>query len=264
VRPVRWLILNGGLRYDSYEDFDKLTPRTAVIVLPSPSHSIKYLYGRAFRAPNAYELNDFYFGPSVRQLRPESIDKHEVVWEGYPNDLMRTSVSAYWYRAEQLITQVLDPEALIGTTFVNQNEVRAKGIEFEAQIRLLRGGFALVSYGARETIDQGTGATLPNSPTHTAKARFSMPGPFAGSFVSAEAQFLSRRNTVVGTRVGPAFEINLSVIQPIGDRWELAGSIQNLFDYEYADPVSSSHLQDAIPQNGRTARVGLRWKLWRR
>jgi iron complex outermembrane receptor protein len=264
VRPVRWLILNGGLRYDSYEDFDRITPRTAVIVLPSSDQSFKYLYGRAFRAPNAYELNDFYFGESVRQLRPESIDTHELVWERYLNDRIRTSVSAYWYRAEQLITLVADPDALIGTTFVNQDEVRAKGIEFEGQVRLLRGGFALASYGLRETIDSGTGATLPNSPTHTAKARISLPGPLSGSFISAEAHYLSSRATLIGTRVSPAFEINLSVVQPIGDQWELAGSIQNLFDYDYADPVSSAHLQDAIPQNGRTARIGLRWKLWRR
>jgi hypothetical protein len=26
--------------------------------------------------------------------------------------------------------------------------------------------------------------------------------------------------------------------------------------------VSTQHLQDAIAQNGRTARIGLRWRLW--
>ncbi len=58
VRP--WLLLNGGVRYDRYENFGRATPRGAVIVTPSPSTSFKYLYGEAFRAPNAYEL--YYYG----------------------------------------------------------------------------------------------------------------------------------------------------------------------------------------------------------
>jgi outer membrane receptor protein involved in Fe transport len=45
--------------------------------------------------------------------------------------------------------------------------------------------------------------------------------------------------------------------------WELFGGLRNVFDAEYSDPVSELHKQDAIEQNGRTARIGLRWKLWK-
>jgi outer membrane receptor protein involved in Fe transport len=38
--------------------------------------------------------------------------------------------------------------------------------------------------------------------------------------------------------------------------------VRNLFDAEYSDPVSGQHRQEAIQQNGRTARIGLRWTLW--
>ncbi len=102
------MIVNAGLRYDGYENFDRVTPRVAVIVLPSATQSLKYLYGNAFRAPNAYELNAFYFGDSVADLRPESIDTHELVWERYINDWLRTSVSTYWYKADRLITLVAE------------------------------------------------------------------------------------------------------------------------------------------------------------
>ena len=34
----------------------------------------------------------------------------------------------------------------------------------------------------------------------------------------------------------------------------------NVFDNRYADPVSAAHLQDSIAQNGRSARIGLRWR----
>ena len=35
--------------------------------------------------------------------------------------------------------------------------------------------------------------------------------------------------------------------------------MRNLFDARYVDPASSAHVQDVIPQNGRTARIGLRY-----
>ena len=107
--------------------------------MPSSTQSFKYLYGNAFRAPNAYELNAFYFGEQVADLRPESIDTHEFVWERYINDWLRTSVSTYWYKADRLITLMPDDSAFLGATYVNQGQVRAKGLELEAQMRLSGG-----------------------------------------------------------------------------------------------------------------------------
>jgi outer membrane receptor protein involved in Fe transport len=79
IRLARWLIVNAGLRYDGYEAFHRVTPRAALIVLPSSTQSVKYLYGNAFRAPNAFELTTEFFGEGVNDLRPESIDTHELV-----------------------------------------------------------------------------------------------------------------------------------------------------------------------------------------
>ena len=36
--------------------------------------------------------------------------------------------------------------------------------------------------------------------------------------------------------------------------------VRNIFDTKYSDPVSEQHLQEAVEQNGRTARIGLTWK----
>jgi outer membrane receptor protein involved in Fe transport len=41
----------------------------------------------------------------------------------------------------------------------------------------------------------------------------------------------------------------------------LFGGIRNMFNVQDADRVSDQHRPDAIPQNGRTLRVGLRWKV---
>ena len=203
-----------------------------------------------------------FFGERVNDLRPESIDTHELVWERYVNDWLRTSVSTYWYKAERLITLVPDDSAFLGLTFVNQGEVRAKGLELEAQMRLRGESRALVSYALQSAVEQETLARLPNSPRHIAKARISVPGPTDRSFVSVEGQYLSSRGTLAGSKVSAAAIVNVTMVQPLGRSWELSGSVRNIFDARYSDPVSTQHLQDAIVQNGRTARIGLRWKLW--
>jgi outer membrane receptor for ferrienterochelin and colicins len=267
-----WFILNGGLRYDRYEQFDRVTPRAALIVLPSSVQSFKYLYGGAFRAPNEYELNTVFFGDRVNLLRPEAIDTHEFVWERYINDRLRTSVSTYWYKADRLITPVLDDSAFLGASFVNQGQVRAKGLELETQMRLKGESRALVSYALQQAVDQQTDDELPNSPRHVAKARISLPGPTPRSFVSVEAQYLSSRGTLPrpdgnggftlpGT-VAAAATANITVVQPLARSWELFGTVRNVFDTKYDDPVSDQHLQESIEQNGRTARIGLTWKIW--
>ena len=118
------------------------------------------------------------------------------------------------------------------------------------------------------TVENDTGVgleshgELPNSPRHMAKARISVPGPTSRSFVSIEGQYLSSRETLSGSKVSGAATVNVTMVQPLGRSFELFGAVRNVFDAQYADPVSNGHRQDSIPQNGRTARIGLRWKLW--
>jgi iron complex outermembrane receptor protein len=119
---------------------------------------------------------------------------------------------------------------------------------------------ALISYALQSAVDQETRAELPNSPRHVAQARISLPGPTKLSLVSVEGQYLSSRATLGGSSVSGAATVNVTMLQPLG-RWELFGSVRNIFDTQYADPASSQHRQDTIPQNGRTARIGIRWKL---
>ena len=67
--------------------------------------------------------------------------------------------------------------------------------------------------------------------------------------------------TLGGNGPGASTTANLTVVKPIGPTLEIFGTVRNLFDVDYAVPASDGHLQDTIPQNGRTFRVGLRVKL---
>ena len=81
IRLARWLIVNAGLRYDGYEEFLRVTPRAALIVLPSSTQSLKYLYGSAFRAPNAYRTEYLLLWRTGRQSA-SGIDRHARVRVG--------------------------------------------------------------------------------------------------------------------------------------------------------------------------------------
>jgi iron complex outermembrane receptor protein len=260
VKVGRHVILTGGVRYDRYETFDRVTPRTAFIVMPSPARSFKYLYGRAFRAPNAYERSDYYFGSRVAGLSPESIDTHEFVWEQYASDWLRASVSTYWYKADRLITVIDDPTAFLGLTYVNEGQVRAKGVELETQMRLVKGAEAHVSYAFQNATDHTTGLQLANSPRQMIKGRISAPLLGHGSSVGLEVLGIGSRLTVSGNEVAGATTANVTVVKPLGRSFELLGTMRNVFDVSYADPASDQHLQETLPRNGRTFHVGIGWK----
>jgi outer membrane receptor for ferrienterochelin and colicins len=261
LRP--WLIVNGGLRHDRFSQFSRTTPRGAVIVMPSSNHSLKYLYGQAFRAPNAYEL--YYYRDASDSLQPESIRTHEWVWEAYFGERVRTVVSTYRYRAMELIDLgIVESDVPFGEGFgfANSGTTRAAGLEFESEIRLKRGAQALASYTLQNANDVATGLRLTNSPRHMAKLRFSVPGPREGSFASLEWMYLSTRTTLAGNTVDPASLANATFNLPLGRSVTFTGQVRNLFDVRYADPGSEEHVGDSIEQNGRTARVGLRWSFW--
>jgi iron complex outermembrane receptor protein len=258
VKLHRRVLVNIGVRYDAYDGFSRVTPRAALIVTPSPNQAFKYLYGTAFRAPNAYELA--YYSGHIRNpsLSPETIATHEVVWERYTRKWLRTSLSAYSSGADRLISLITDNETQ-ALAFVNGGGVRAQGLEAEGEVRLKWGIHSVASYAFQHANDQETHDTLTNSPGHLAKFRLSVPGPVNRSFVSTELQYISRRLTLAGNTVQPATWTNVTLIEPIGRSFEMFAGVRNLFDQRSYDPGSEEHLEDVIQQNGRTVRIGIRW-----
>jgi iron complex outermembrane receptor protein len=255
-RTRDWLLLSVGSRFDTYGSVSHFSPRASVVWMPKPTRSVKYLFGSAFRAPNAYELDYLTNGVRNQTLGVETIQSHEVVWEEYLRGRLRTSVSAYWNAADHLITLVGDdPDAL---SYVNDGRLRARGIEGEVEIRLRSGVEALGSYAYGRASD-ASGMNLTNAPRHLAKLRVSGNGPVRGSTLAFELQAMSDRLTIMQERA-PGFAVaNLTYRQPLAGGAGLSFSIRNLFDAAYADPASEEHLEDVIPQDGRTFRFGLEW-----
>jgi iron complex outermembrane receptor protein len=250
-------LVTGGFRFDHYADFSRLTPRAALIFKPTPNRAIKYLFGRAFRAPNRYELD--YYLELQRALTAETVDSHELIWEEYAGSWLRTSVSGYLNHVEDLIRlEALSPDELF---FVNGGHVDAVGAEVEAEVRTRNGVHALGSYSLQRARNEEAGQLLTNSPRHVLKGRLILPTVRAGASLAVEIERLSARKTLGGAQVDAATLVGLNVVEPLGRSVALTARIRNVLNRRYWDPGSEEHVQDAIEQNGRTVTVGVRWSL---
>jgi len=118
-----------------------------------------------------------------------------------------------------------------------------------------------MSYALQEATDRTTGRTLTNSPRQMLKGRASAPLFGRGSSLAIEALGIGSRQTIAGNRVDAATTVDVTAIKPLGKSLELVGNLRNLFDVDYAVPGGDQYVQDSIPQNGRTFRVGLRVKI---
>jgi iron complex outermembrane receptor protein len=257
VRLMDYFLVSVGGRYDAYSGFDRFSPRASVVINPAPTRAVKYLFGSAFRAPNAYEFDYLTQGIRNTELRAETIATNEIVWEEYTGEWLRTSVSAYWSDASNLLSLVSDEEGVL--SYVNAGRVRARGLELEAETR--RDGVQIAgNYAWQRAVDRDTEEELTNSPRHLAKVRMSVLAPTTeDATFSVELLAMSRRITVARESVDGHVTANVHYTHPLTRELAVVGSMRNVFDVHYLDPASEEHRQGGIPQDGRTVYFGLRW-----
>jgi len=254
------LIFSAGLRYDHYSAFgDTLNPRFGLMYQPWTPTAFKLLYGRAFRAPNAYEFN--YAAPGYRpnpNLQPETIDTAEVVWEQAVHRAVKLSASGFYYQVDGLISLDDDAGTLI---FRNLNNARAFGTELAAESRWAAGWFARVSYTGQRVEDSDTGKELSNAPRQLAKFHLRVPLLKDHLFAAAEVQYVGSVKAVQSGRVDDYWVANLTLLsRELVKGLEISASVYNLFDERYAITGSEEHLQRILPQDGRSFRVKLTYK----
>jgi len=256
------VILNLGVRHDNYDTFGGTTnPRVALIFGLPRETTMKLLYGKAFRAPNAYEL---YYEDGISQLanpdlQPERITTYELVVE-HQFRLLRGSASIYRYGIDNLISQTVDTFTGFNV-FENVDRVNTDGIELDLEGRLYRHVDGGISYSFQDAEDATTGDRLTNSPKHLAKLNLSI--PFSKDRFSAglQAQYMSSRVTTQATTTPGYVLTNLILTaRPWKTGMNLRFGIYNLFDKEYGDPGGEELLQSVIPQDGRNYRFELRYE----
>lgn len=259
-RVFKQLLLNVGARYDNYDRFDSINPRASLIFQPTETTTFKLIYGQAFRAPDNYERyyndggNTSMANPG---LKPENISTYEAAWEQYFGTTYNTSVSGFYSRIDDLISQTTDTSSGL-LVFRNLDKVDSVGVELALQGKWENGLQGRVSYTWQESTLVKTGERLYNSPKNLAKVNVSIPLYGTFLFFSPEMQYVSPRLILAGKRTKDVFLVNVTLFsRDLIEGLEASASIYNLFDVSYGDPAGTGYVQDSIRQDG----IDFRFKL---
>jgi iron complex outermembrane receptor protein len=258
IRLADPLMLYAGLRTDHYDGFGNATsPRAALIYTPSSTTTFKLLAGRAFRAPNDYELqyNQSHLATVNPTLKPEHIETLELIAQQLIGGGVEISASAFRNRLTDLLSRRPDT-ASGGQYLANVDEIHSRGIELGLNVNRGHGLTGKLSYSFQRTQDRATGIQLTNSPEQMVQMELRSPIFGSAATAAVDAQYMSARSTLLGNVAGGHVLTNFSLFAPrtLG-RFDLSASLYNVFNARYGDPVSNGFVQDLIQQDGRSFRV---------
>src|SRR5207253_496374 len=158
-------------------------------------------------------------------------------WEQGINKNLRLDSSIFYNHITDLINQQLDPKSGF-YQFANQAAARSYGFETELDAKWAKGWQSRLSYTFARVEDAETGATLSNSPEHMAKFNLIAPLWRDKIFGSIEIDGMSTRKTVNGGQVSGFYIVNTTLFtRQLLPGLEFSGSIYNLLDRHYSDPV---------------------------
>lgn len=125
-----------GLRNDDVQSLgSQLTPRIGVVQEFNESHSVKLLYGEAFRVPSESELflenNPVLLGNP--NLRPETVKSWDLIWMA---QWKNNNLSLGYFENHFIDAIVEKPSELGVPRFENSQQDPIKGLEFEMSQQL--------------------------------------------------------------------------------------------------------------------------------
>jgi outer membrane receptor for ferrienterochelin and colicins len=243
--------LDVGLRLDAARYGDSfLSPRVALIYQPS-SWTVKFLYGRGFRNPSAFQLfySDGYATQGNPNAHSESADTVEFELERKLGKRMNVQASAYGYRMRNVLEGLALPDGLI--QYQNAGTIQAEGAELEFSGRPTDWLEATASYSLQRSRLAGN-ATLENSPAQLGKLRCAVPlGPRFD--LSSGIQTESSALTLAGNRLPPVYLADFTVTSKrLLRNFDVRFGLRNAFNRRYADPIALNPVVDSMPQPGRS------------
>ena len=251
-----------GLRVD-HNSFtgSKTSPRLALIWQAGPATTLKALYGRAHRAPNAYERDytDGFAQVANPRLGGESIDTVELVADQRVGSDLRLRASAYQWTMRDLITLGTDPATGIAQ-YQSGGNVQAKGLELSAD-KTWRSGARLRASVSLQNVQDAGGTRLPNAPQLLGKLNYSGLLPVGGLRLGYELQYGSSRRTLDGGQTGGYALSSLYLsTDRLGRNLEVGLRVRNLLGKRYAQPAADNNWQNALAQDGRSVRLEVRYR----
>ena len=261
-----WLGFVAGLRFDQRVLKDdsgegwriadqKLSPRAALFVARPERYGAKLLYAEGFRYPSAFESYfadgvDFSSNPNVAS---ESVRSYEVVAWAKPLPGLSTRVSAWHWKARDVIEQRPDPADSTLLQFQNVGQYVTYGVEGEASYRNVAGWYG---YGGVAVARVGSAASasepvrfgdVVDAPVVTATGGVSTPRLGGFAHVSTEAQVVGRRPVRPAEDGSPFADVptyvgwNATVYVPSVRRFDISVGVRNILGRKQRIPAPGDY-----------------------
>jgi outer membrane receptor protein involved in Fe transport len=251
-----------GLRVDyNSATGSETSPRAGLIWEAAPTTTLKALYGRAHRAPNAFErdYDDGLAQVANPGLKGESIDTLEFVADQRVSSELQLRGTAYRWVMDGLISLGTDPVSGL-PQYRSGSKVTASGVELSAD-KVWDWGARLRGSVSWQHVRNAADARLLNSPQLLGKLNFSAPLPVAGLRMGYELQYNSSRLTVDGSSTSGYAVSNLRLsTEKLAEGLEVGMTVRNLFDKRFFQPAADTNWQNALAQDGRSIFADVRFR----
>lgn len=249
--------LVGGLRYDRYESISGYTsPRLGVIHQLSAHHTLKLLYGEAFRAPSFAETgilnNPVLVGNP--DLGNEAVKTLELLWMGTWDNL-NLGATVYRNRYENPVAT-----GLIGNTrtYINGDDEDNYGAGFRVDWQLNPQWMLRAHYSSLQDLpdayfreaDQMTSCSVNYQRNKWNWNLSAVKNGARDYLLSAAEHGVLDSYWVVNSQL--RYRINRSS--------SVALAAKNLLDEEYFTPAQGAGLVGGVPNRGREASVTWQWE----
>jgi outer membrane cobalamin receptor len=249
--------LTMGLRYDSFSGIgSELSPRLGLVHELNEHHSLKLLYGSAFRAPTETELNLQNNGILLGNpnLKPETVQTLDVIWVGKWID---TSIALGYFENHYRNSIV---ESSIGggaSQYSNVDQGPSKGFEFELSHEfneqwMFRGTFTALI----ETPDLSF-----REANHFASAMLNyQKGGFNANLV---ATWFDEREMTTGGSATNRIDLDdywllfAKASYNFNPDYQVFLQAKNMLDENYGTPTANASLPEGTPNRGRELLVGV-------
>ncbi|VAW66755.1 TonB-dependent receptor; Outer membrane receptor for ferrienterochelin and colicins, partial [hydrothermal vent metagenome] len=249
-----------GLRYDDFSDIgSQVSPRLGLVQALNAHHSLKLLYGEAFRAPSESELN-LLNNPVLLgnpDLKPETVQTWDIIWVG---QWSQTGISLGYFE-NHFDDSIVQTDMGNGTAqFQNIDQDPIQGTELELSHELnkhwlLRASFTYITVKPDLSFREADQLGSVTANYQYNKLNASLIAAYTGERESSTSASINNRINLddywlLFAKLQYDFTANLEVFI----------QAKNLLDENYLTPTASSTLSEGIPNRGRELLAGMSWK----
>jgi vitamin B12 transporter len=237
IDPVKTLTLTGGVRVDDHRAYGtRATLSANAAWRPGASTTLRASYGEGFKAPTLFQLFSA-FGTTT--LRPETAQSFDAgVEQKLLDDRLRVGITVFQRDVTNQIDFAFAPfraDRPFGY-YANIARTRTKGVEASFEARPTTSLTLSANYSLIDAKDRSTNVALLRRPRHSLNASVDWTGSPVKLGADIRVNSDSRDFDFVTfdpTSLDGYALVTVRAALPLGNRIELYGRIENLFDTAY-------------------------------